>query len=158
MLPHSRFSLIARAADNFAVAAFRDGFPPLRTDRALDIIQPSQKKVSSRYVVEINMLLSANAVPLSAWHRRLLARRGSPAIGALVPVAGHGAHLDQLAVLARQAEVYLVVLEEVVGDGDVVCGLTGGGALVVAVSVQPPECGHQREEHKNHSPTDNHIH
>lgn len=48
------------------------------------------------------------------------ARRGLPARRARLRVAGHRAHLDQLAVLARQVGLHegVVIFEKVVGDGD----------------------------------------
>ena len=112
---------MARAAANFALAALRDGFPPLtRPDRALDIILNSHFQfLEIRDLVSINNLFISLQLPLSGrpsrsccrrGRGRLLAGRRPPAVGALVAVAGHRAHLDQLAVLARQAQGHLVIL------------------------------------------------
>ena len=101
-------------------------------------------------------VLSANAVPASIL-RRLLSRRGSPAIGTLVPVAGHRAHLNQLAHLARQPMVDLFIVEEMVGDGHSVRGFTGGSALVLAKLVEPHKRRDQPEKHEEESSEDQNV-
>ena len=80
------------------------------------------------------------------------ARRGLPARRARLRVAGHRAHLDQLAVLARQVGLHegVVVLEKVVGNRDRVSRLLTRRRAslldLVALVARPGQHGKYKKE------------